>query len=84
MRYGDVIRANHAHVCQALCRCFASAGAHGCCLFCTAVAIAKEGGFRVCMADWLTYQAKQPLELNDEELGVVAGGKGCQPFAGIL
>ena len=40
-----------------------------------AVALAKEGGFDVSKADWLKYQAKQTLELSDEELEGVAGGK---------
>ena len=39
-----------------------------------AVALAKEAGFDVSKADWLKYQAKQTLELNDEELEGVAGG----------
>ena len=39
-----------------------------------AVAIAKEAGFDVSKADWLKYQAKQTLELSDEELEGVAGG----------
>ena len=39
-----------------------------------AVAIAKEAGFDVSKADWLRHQAKQTLELNDEELEVMAGG----------
>jgi predicted ribosomally synthesized peptide with nif11-like leader len=39
-----------------------------------AVAIAKEAGFDVSKADWLRYQAKQTLELSDEELEGVAGG----------
>jgi predicted ribosomally synthesized peptide with nif11-like leader len=45
-----------------------------------AVALAKEAGFDVSKADWLRYQAKQTLELSDEELEGVAGGdatKGC-------
>ena len=41
----------------------------------TAVAIAKEAGFDVSKADWLRYQAKQTLELSDEELEGVAGGE---------
>ena len=41
----------------------------------TAVAMAKEAGFDVSKADWLRYQAKQTLELSDEELDGVAGGK---------
>ena len=39
-----------------------------------AVAIAKEVGFDVSKADWLKYQAKQTLDLSDEELEGVAGG----------
>ena len=40
-----------------------------------AVALAKEAGFDVSKADWLKYQAQQALELSDEELEGVAGGK---------
>ena len=40
----------------------------------TAVAFAKEAGFDVSKADWLRHQAKQFLELSDEELEGVAGG----------
>ena len=40
----------------------------------TAVAFAKEAGFDVSKADWLRYQAKQTLELSDEELEGAAGG----------
>jgi len=40
-----------------------------------AVALAKEAGFDVNKADWLKYQGKQALELSDEELERVAGGK---------
>ena len=49
------------------------------------VAIAQEAGFDVRKADWLRYQAKQTLELSDEELESVAGGldsgtvPGCPP-----
>jgi len=39
-----------------------------------AVAFAKEAGFDVSKADWLKYQAKQTLELSDDELEDVAGG----------
>ena len=39
-----------------------------------AVAMAKEAGFDVSKADWLRHQAKQTLELSDEELEKVAGG----------
>ena len=44
-----------------------------------AVAQAKEAGFDVSKADWLRHQAKQNLELSDEELEGVAGGTrgGC-------
>jgi len=42
----------------------------------TAAALAKEAGFNVGKADWLKYQAKQTLELSDEELEGVAGGGG--------
>ena len=38
------------------------------------VALAKEAGFDLSKADWLKYQAKQTLELSDEELEGVAGG----------
>jgi predicted ribosomally synthesized peptide with nif11-like leader len=41
-----------------------------------AVAMAQEAGFDVSKADWLRYQAKQSLQLSDEELEGVAGGKG--------
>ena len=40
-----------------------------------AVALAKEAGFDLSKADWLKYQAKQTLELSDEELEGVAGGE---------
>ena len=40
----------------------------------TAVALAKEAGFDVSKADWIKYQAKQTLELSDEELEGVTGG----------
>ena len=39
-----------------------------------AVALAMEAGFDVGKADWLKYQAKQTIELSDEELEVVSGG----------
>jgi predicted ribosomally synthesized peptide with nif11-like leader len=39
------------------------------------VDLAKEAGFDVSKADWLKYQAKQTLELSDEELEGVAGGQ---------
>jgi len=40
-----------------------------------AVALAKEAGFDVSKADWLRHQAKLTLELSDEELEGVAGGR---------
>jgi predicted ribosomally synthesized peptide with nif11-like leader len=39
------------------------------------VALAKEAGFDISKADWIKYQAEQTLELSDEELERVAGGK---------
>jgi predicted ribosomally synthesized peptide with nif11-like leader len=44
------------------------------------VAMAQEAGFDVSKADWLRYQAKQTLELSDEELESVAAGYGGHPF----
>ena len=40
-----------------------------------AITLAKDAGFDVSKADWLKYQAKQTLELSDEELEGVAGGQ---------
>ena len=40
----------------------------------TAVALTQEAGFDVSKADWLRYQAKQTLELSDEDLEGVSGG----------
>ena len=42
-----------------------------------AVALAREAAFDVSKADWLKHQAKQTLELSDEELEGVAGGGGA-------
>ena len=39
-----------------------------------ASAIVKGAGFDVSKEDWLRYQAKQTLELSDDELEGVAGG----------
>ena len=39
------------------------------------LAIAKEAGFDVSKADWLKYQEKQTLELDEEELEGMAGGR---------
>jgi predicted ribosomally synthesized peptide with nif11-like leader len=46
-----------------------------------AVAIAKDAGFDVSKEDWLSYQAKQMLELSDRELEEVAGGKDTTAMA---
>jgi predicted ribosomally synthesized peptide with nif11-like leader len=40
-----------------------------------ALAKAKDAGFDVSKADWLKYQAKQTIELSDEELEGLAGGR---------
>ena len=48
-----------------------------------AVAIAKEAGFDVSKADWLRHQAKQTLELSDEELEVVSGGT-AHPLGAVV
>ena len=40
-----------------------------------AITLAKDAGFDVSKADWLKYQEKQTLELSDEELEGVAGGR---------
>ena len=40
-----------------------------------AVAMAMEAGFDVSKADWLKHQAKQTLELTDDELEGVTGGE---------
>ena len=49
--------------------------------------IAKDAGFDISKADWLRYQAKQTIELSDEELEGVSGAGGflderTQPLAG--
>jgi predicted ribosomally synthesized peptide with nif11-like leader len=43
-----------------------------------AVAMVREAGFDVTKADLLRYQAKQALELSDDQLEEVAGG--AQPM----
>lgn len=46
-----------------------------------AVALAMEAGFDVTKVDWLKHQAKRSLEISDEELEGVAGGKEpAKPF----
>jgi len=47
-----------------------------------AVGIARDAGFDVSKADWLSYQANQTLELSDEELEGVAGGKSNEATCG--
>jgi len=42
--------------------------------------VAKDAGFDVSKADWLKYQAKQNLELSDEELEGVTGGR-CEVWS---
>jgi predicted ribosomally synthesized peptide with nif11-like leader len=52
-----------------------------------AMAMAKEAGFDVSKQDWLRYQAKQALELeelNDEHLEGVAGGIQKPEYTKIL
>ena len=44
-----------------------------------AVAMAQEAGFDVSKADWLKHQAKQTLEVSDEELEGVTGGEKAAP-----
>ncbi len=46
------------------------------------VALAKEAGLDVSKADWLKYQAKQALELSDEEVEELYGGNG-PPGGGV-
>jgi predicted ribosomally synthesized peptide with nif11-like leader len=44
-----------------------------------AQSIVKEAGFEVDKRDWLSYQASQVCDLDDNDLEVVAGGKGAEP-----
>lgn len=37
-------------------------------------ALAKGAGFDVSKADWIKYQAKQNVELSDQDLELVSGG----------
>ena len=48
-----------------------------------AVAMAKEAGFDVSKADCLRHQAKQTLEMSDEELEEVAGESGITVGAAL-
>ena len=48
------------------------------------VALLEEAGFDISKADLLRYQAKQTLELSDEELEGVAGGTAPLAFAGVV
>jgi hypothetical protein len=45
--------------------------------------LAKEAGFDVSKADWLRYQAKQTLELSEEELEGDTGGAGITVGAAL-
>lgn len=47
----------------------------------SAVLLAREAGFHISKADLLKHQSQQTLELSDEELEGLAGGKGgtCIP-----
>jgi predicted ribosomally synthesized peptide with nif11-like leader len=49
-----------------------------------AVALAQEAGFDVSKADWMKYQARETLELSDEELEDVAGGGTGDVFLFLL
>jgi len=45
-----------------------------------AVAIAQEAGFEVNQEDWLKHQSVQSIELVDEQLEAVVGGKVEQTY----
>jgi len=47
-----------------------------------AASIAKGAGFDVSKVDWLKYQEKQSLDLSDEDLEKVAGGKFTDTLTG--
>ncbi len=47
-----------------------------------AVAIAKEAGFDLSNADWAKYQAQKTMELSNEELEGVSGGRGGSFYNG--
>jgi len=49
-----------------------------------ALAIAKDAGFDISKAAWLGYQAKQTIELSDEELEGIAGGFCPQAKTGLV
>jgi predicted ribosomally synthesized peptide with nif11-like leader len=49
-----------------------------------AVALAKEVGFDISKVDWLKYQAKQTIELSDEELEGVSGAGATGYFVGVV
>lgn len=48
----------------------------------TALAFVREAGFDVRKADWLKYQAKQTLQLSDQDLETVSGGFTGQGMTG--
>jgi predicted ribosomally synthesized peptide with nif11-like leader len=47
------------------------------------VALAKAAGFDVSKANWLRHQAKQTLEMSDEELEEMAGEPGITVGAAL-
>ena len=49
-----------------------------------AVALVKEAGFDISEDDWLKYQAKQTLELSDEEVEGVAGGGEVEQLGAVM
>ena len=48
-----------------------------------AAEIAKEAGFDVSKSDWIKHQAKQSLDITDEELEGVAGGAGGKTASSV-
>ena len=47
-----------------------------------AVAIANQAGFSVSKDDWLKYQAEQSLELSDDEVAGLDGGRVHSSYGG--
>ena len=48
------------------------------------VAVAKDARFDLSKADFLSHQAKQTLELSDEDRGLVAEGKRTETYSTIV
>lgn len=46
-----------------------------------AEALAREAGFDVSQSDWVNYRQTQSLDLRDEDLEGVSGGKGGEAFS---